>query len=200
MREIHFNPNFKIKIPVFLDATCNGIQHLAAILQDIELGSKVNLTSFNEKEGPKDIYSELLEPINKSINKYGEENLSYSILSLVKLNRKIIKQSIMTKVYNVSEYGISLQLKSKLEKITEENCILNENITKDIKNNLTKNKEYYFCPAKNGSSISINNRDIFKIASIINEQIFVLFPSLNNIYSYLIDITKLMIKLGIPIT
>jgi DNA-directed RNA polymerase len=148
MRKIHFNPKFIIKIPVFLDATCNGIQHLAVILQDIELGSKVNLTSFNEKEGPKDIYSELLEPINKSINKYGEENLSYSILSLVKLNRKIIKQSIMTKVYNVSEYGISLQLKSKLEKIREENCILNEKITKDIKNNLTKSKESYFVMEK----------------------------------------------------
>jgi len=139
VKELDNNPNSIIKTPVFLDATCNGIQHLAAILQDIELGSKVNLTSFKEKEAPKDIYSELLDPINKSINKYGEENLSYSILSLVKLNRKIIKQSIMTKVYNVSEYGISLQLKSKLSKISEENCILNKNITKDIKNENIKN-------------------------------------------------------------
>jgi DNA-directed RNA polymerase len=200
MKELFNNPNSIVKIPVFLDATCNGIQHLAAILQDIELGSKVNLTSFNEKEGPKDIYSELLDPINKAINLFGEDNLEFSILSLVKLNRRIIKQSIMTKVYNVSEYGISNQLKSKLEKIKGENCISLENISKDLKNNLTKSKEYYFCPGKNGTSINLNNRDIFKIASIINDQIFVLFPSLNSIYSYLIDVTKLIIKLGIPLT
>lgn len=41
--------------------------------------------------------------------------------------------------------------------------------------------------------------EILKIAQIINEQVFIIFPSLNDIYSYLIDITKLMIKLDIPV-
>ena len=55
----------------------------------------------------------IISSINKAINKFGEENDEYDALSLVKLNRKIIKQSIMTKVYNVSVYGISQQLQNK---------------------------------------------------------------------------------------
>ena len=42
--------------------------------------------------------------------------------------------------------------------------------------------------------------DIFKIAEIINSQIFVNFPSLNNIYSYFIETAKIMVELGLPIT
>ena len=48
--------------------------------------------------------------------------------------------------------------------------------------------------------IILNKQDIFKIANILNDQIFVVFPSLNNIYSYFLNIAKLMIKLSIPIT
>jgi DNA-directed RNA polymerase len=76
MRNINSNPNYLVKLPIFLDATCNGIQHLAAILQDLELGTKVNLASYDESKGPNDIYSELIDPINNAINKYGEDNIS----------------------------------------------------------------------------------------------------------------------------
>ena len=43
MRELDRDPNYIIKTPVFLDATCSGIQHLAALLRDLELGTIVNL-------------------------------------------------------------------------------------------------------------------------------------------------------------
>lgn len=230
MKEIHNNPKAIIKTPVFLDATCSGIQHLAALLQDLELGSHVNLLPKEETEVPGDIYTEITEPINKAINKYGEENLEYSNLSIVKFNRKILKQSIMTKVYNVSSFGISNQLKSKLEKITDKNNELTsqrlhpennhnfqeaysfsfpeeENVTRiekvdlALKNNLKKQKnEVYISPGKDGKNVRLTSSDIFKIATIINEEIFVLYPSLNGIYSYLIEISKLMIKLDIPLT
>ena len=61
---LHFNPEKVIKIPIFLDATCSGIQHFAALLQDLELGSHVNLMPYSEKDKPGDIYYELVEPIN----------------------------------------------------------------------------------------------------------------------------------------
>lgn len=38
------------------------------------------------------------------------------------------------------------------------------------------------------------------MAKIIYEQIFVVYPSLNNIYNYFIKMTELTIKLGIPMT
>lgn len=204
MKQLHNNPLSIIKTPVFLDATCSGIQHLAALLQDLELGSHVNLTPYNDKDKPGDIYSEIVGPINETLNKYGEENPDYINLSFVKFNRKLLKQSIMTKVYNVTNYGIANQLKSKLEKIDNKNLSIGtENTNEVIKNlkvNLKKSSfNYYIVPGIKGN-VKLNSSDIAKIAQIINEQIFVLFPSLNYIYSYFIDITKLMIKLNIPVS
>ena len=116
MKEIHNNPNAIIKTPVFLDATCSGIQHLAALMKDLELGSNTNLLPSTDNDKPGDIYSILLDPINKAINKFGEENLEFAMLSLVKLNRSLVKPSIMTKVYNVTVYGIAQQLQWLLDK------------------------------------------------------------------------------------
>jgi DNA-directed RNA polymerase len=204
MKELHNNPNAIINTPVFLDATCSGIQHLSGLLRDLELGISVNLTPYQEDK-PNDIYSELIEPINKAINKYGEENQSCASLSLVKLNRKIIKTSIMTKVYNVSQYGIAKQIESKLEKLPELNNSLTSDtinkISSDLSESLKKNNlNQYITPGKENKPVLLNKKEIFKIAEIINNQIFVVFPSLNGIYSYFIEIAKIMVKLGIPIT
>ncbi|KAJ3738313.1 hypothetical protein DFH05DRAFT_1517936, partial [Lentinula detonsa] len=112
MREIHNNPHAVIKTPVFLDATCSGIQHVAALMKDLELGTNTNLIAQTEDDLPEDIYMYLLKQINEVINKYGENHIEYKLLSFVKLERKQIKAPIMTKVYNVTKYGISKQLQS----------------------------------------------------------------------------------------
>ena len=47
--------------------------------------------------------------------------------------------------------------------------------------------------------IYLNSKEVFKIAEIIYNQIFELFPSLKSIYDYFMNISKLMIKLEIPL-
>jgi DNA-directed RNA polymerase len=199
MKELHNNPLANIYTPVFLDATCSGIQHLSALLLDLELGISVNLTPYNQEDGPNDIYSDLIDPINKAINNYGENNPKYDSLSLIELNRKIIKTSIMTKVYNVSQYGIARQIESKLDR-KESDTI--EQISSDISKSLKQKKKLniFLAPGKYNSLVLLNKTDIFKIAEIINNQIFVVFPSLNNIFSYFIESAKIMCNLGIPFT
>jgi DNA-directed RNA polymerase len=128
MKELHNNKNSKIHLPIFLDATVNGMQHISALLQDLELGSEVNLVSFDEKMEPKDLYTKLLEPINQAINDYGKNNENYYNLRYVKFTRKIVKQSIMTKVYNVLIYGIQKQLESKLDILN--NTLINNGFEK----------------------------------------------------------------------
>jgi hypothetical protein len=93
--------------------------------------------------------------------------------------------------------------------------IINTKYVKDIKNSgKTKvkprkdtnkdNEKYtrtvYIAPGKNGGKVHLSSHDIYKIAVIVNEVIFKLYPSLKKIYDYLLDISKLMIKLGIPLT
>lgn len=115
MREIHNNPNVKIKTPVFLDATCSGIQQLAGLMKDLELGSYTNLIPSTFEDRPGDIYSFLLDKINRVINKYGENHKEFEMLKFVKFERKHIKAPVMTKIYNVTVYGISKQLEAILE-------------------------------------------------------------------------------------
>lgn len=181
MKEVDKNPNTPVYLPVFLDATCSGIQHLAALLQDFETGSRVNLIPQTDSDKVGDIYSDLIEPINQAIQKYGKDNEIYKLFRDIKLARKHIKSPIMTKVYNVSVKGIAQQLKSKF-------------IPKKV------NKEtYYLAPGKEGP-INLTYLEIFKIAQIIDEQIFLSLPSLKEIYEYLKNVIKLMLKLNIPIT
>jgi len=172
------DPNAIIKLPVWLDATCSGIQHLSGLLADFTLGSNVNLVP---SENISDIYSSLLKPINHNINKFGKENLEFQNLSTIKLTRKIIKRPIMTKVYNVSILGIKDQLISEFKKI-----------------NLGENTIRYEAPGINGY-VLLNNAEVLKIASIINKTIFTEFPSLKTIYDYFLEIVRLMVKIGIPI-
>lgn len=172
------DPKAIIKLPVFLDATCSGIQHLSGLLADFTLASNVNLVP---SENIKDIYSTLLGPINNNINKFGEENLEFQNLSTIKLTRKIIKRPIMTKVYNVSILGIRDQLISEFKQI-----------------NLGDKTIRYEAPGINGH-VLLNNSEVLKIASIINTTIFTEFPSLKTIYDYFLAIVRLMVKLGIPL-
>lgn len=221
MRDIHNDPNTIIKTPVFLDATCSGIQHLAALMKDLELGVQTNLVESTYDNKPDDFYTILLDPINKAINEVGFKNPEYIDLSQVKLTRKEVKTSIMTKVYNVTTYGISQQLQSKFKTIFNKNSDENnidevknsksfdnnfhkkpiEKIEKDLLVSLKNDKSItkFSCPGIN-DNVTLTKKDIYKIAEIINNQIFVVFPSLNNIYNYFIDISKLTIKLGIPLT
>ena len=72
MRELESDPKSLVHLPIFLDATCSGIQHLAGLFHDHELGSRVNLINQSDESKVEDIYSTLVNPINKAINNYGK--------------------------------------------------------------------------------------------------------------------------------
>ena len=112
---------------------------------DKELAKKVNLTPQTNSEDVQDIYSEIKVDINKAINNYGILNPEFSSLTDVNLTRDILKVSIMTKVYNVTTYGIALQLKNKLQNIY---------VDSDSKTSMRGGKIIKFSSSDN---VSINN-------------------------------------------
>ena len=76
--------------PILFDASCNGIQHLAALTRDLELATNVNEISNSENpldDKPKDFYSYACALIQKRLDES-------SILELrgIKLNRNLIKR------------------------------------------------------------------------------------------------------------
>lgn len=185
--------NFLVKLPVFLDATCSGIQHLAAMLQDIDLGKQVNLLAKNDNDEVDDLYQSVVGPINNEINKFGKENVSHTLLSKVKLNRQIIKPSVMTNVYSVTVDGIYRQLTSKFKK---EKVI--HPTDKTAKGNVKYNT-FYYVPNNKGGETLVGYTDVYKMAEIIKKIPFSVYPSLNHIYNYFIQSAKLMVKLNMPI-
>jgi len=111
----------KVYLPVWLDATCSGIQHFATMLKDEELAISVNFISNPEnKDKVQDIYSEMIEPTHKRLREIYNQDPKYYKLGLVKLDRKLIKPSIMTRTYNVTVKGVANQLTASLEKYTRE--------------------------------------------------------------------------------
>jgi len=54
----------------------------------------------------------------KKLKELSNENPKYYKLGMVKLNRKLIKPSIMTRTYNVTVKGVCEQLISSFEKYT----------------------------------------------------------------------------------
>ena len=63
--ELEKDPAYIVKIPIFFDATCSGIQHLAGLMRDEELSREVNLGEQSEEDPVADIYSKLANPINE---------------------------------------------------------------------------------------------------------------------------------------
>ena len=183
---------------MFLDATCSGIQHLSALMEDYDLGSQVNLIPQLDTDDVSDIYSYILNPINKEINEFGLNNPEFSHFSRLKFSRKDVKLSIMTKVYNVSIFGIKEQLISQFDKYISDSDIA-DLIRFGLEEVNLKGKVYYKATGID-SPVILSNKDLFKIAKIINNTIFLLFPSLKEIYDYLISIAKLLSKAKLPVS
>lgn len=91
---IHKNPiGALVHLPVTIDGTCNGLQHISALLRDRDLGASVNLTPSDK---PSDIYTDATviakrHLINLDAEKYATEYLSKRALS--ELKKKVALQN-----------------------------------------------------------------------------------------------------------
>jgi DNA-directed RNA polymerase len=91
--------NYISRLPIYIDATCNGLQHLAAMTNDINLAKYVNLLKSNNNDIPNDIYNEMANKVNINIkdlidnNKDGKDFIK---LTQLNINRSFINRGIMT--------------------------------------------------------------------------------------------------------
>lgn len=192
IKQLHKNSNAIVRLSIFLDATCSGIQHLSALMKDEESASRVNLLEQNVNDNVRDIYADIVVPVNKAINKFGlTSNLkeNYDRFKKVALTRKEIKSLVMTKPYNASVFGMAQQLINTLPKINTEGKTDNDY------------DPYIFkVPSKTGTHILLSRTDLFKIASIVDKQVFVMYPALKDNYDFLLSISKVLVQLQIPIS
>ncbi|XP_074589982.1 DNA-directed RNA polymerase 2, chloroplastic/mitochondrial-like [Curcuma longa] len=105
-------------IPVHQDGSCNGLQHYAALGKD-KLGAiSVNLVAGDE---PADVYSSIATRVLDIMRRDAEKdpsinpNALHAKLLIDQVDRKLVKQTVMTSVYGVTYIGAREQIKRRLK-------------------------------------------------------------------------------------
>lgn len=91
--------SYESGLPVSIDGSCNGLQHLSAIGLDAEGGAAVNLLP-GERQ---DIYQIVADKVNETLTEDSEW--------FGKVTRKTVKRAVMTTPYGVTPRGIADQIK-----------------------------------------------------------------------------------------
>ncbi|MFS7974174.1 DNA-directed RNA polymerase 1 [Helianthus anomalus] len=105
-------------IPVHQDGSCNGLQHYAALGRDKLGASAVNLV---EGERPADVYSGIAARVLDIVKRDAQldtvsfPDAKHARLLINQVDRKLVKQTVMTSVYGVTYIGARDQIKRRLQ-------------------------------------------------------------------------------------
>eukprot|EP01088_Endostelium_zonatum_P011375 TRINITY_DN25500_c0_g1_i1.p1 TRINITY_DN25500_c0_g1~~TRINITY_DN25500_c0_g1_i1.p1 ORF type:complete len:1076 (+),score=260.58 TRINITY_DN25500_c0_g1_i1:22-3249(+) len=97
--------------PVHQDGSCNGLQHYAALGRDEIGGKNVNLLP---SDRPQDVYSGVLKGVLRRIDEDAAAGDPIAAMLQGKIDRKVIKQTVMTSVYGVTRIGARSQIQNAL--------------------------------------------------------------------------------------
>lgn len=119
---------FNTHLPIQLDAACNGFQHLVLLSGETNLRKPLYLTQANYWDKPGDFYSYVLELLKDYLDnlnlkdiKEDKTKASYERLKIFCLDRKLIKNMIMTIPYNATSKKIVEDITNLLIRIQEKN-------------------------------------------------------------------------------
>jgi len=100
-------PGYVSYIPVAMDGTANGLQHLSALGRDPEGGRWTNLIPAPK---PEDIYQIVAECLDKIVNAEAAGGDKKAKEWQGAIDRKLVKQPTMTTPYGITETGIAGQI------------------------------------------------------------------------------------------
>lgn len=99
------------RLPVHQDGSCNGLQQYAAMGLDADGGASVNLLP---SDRPADVYAAVAAVVARRVEEQAAAGVPQAILLKGKIDRKVVKQNVMTSVYGVTRSGASNQLQPRL--------------------------------------------------------------------------------------
>ena len=103
-----------IGFPVFVDGSCNGLQHLSALGRDAGGGHYVNLVP---SEAPQDVYQVVADRVmTLLLDRHGIED-EVATFWIPHLTRKLVKRNVMTTPYGATEFGYAGQLSTEAIKM-----------------------------------------------------------------------------------
>lgn len=149
---LELSSKFNTYLPIQLDASCNGLQHLALLSDEVDLFENLNLSESTTQDDPKDFYSFILTKLKlhfQTLSLTASGELKDCIIRLLRLDisRSHIKPLIMTKPYNASDFSLTNYLANNLVcQVYGELVIVDgETVLKliDNKGNPTQREDYH---------------------------------------------------------
>ena len=109
-------------IPIQLDGTCNGLQHLSALFRDEEGAKHVNLVRSSLDEAPADVYGHVAHLTRVALGEDDPDDMDWwwrLYRSGITIDRKLCKGPVMVLPYGGTREAVRLSVKaSLLERLT----------------------------------------------------------------------------------
>lgn len=102
-------------LPIYSDATCNGLQVFALLLRDRETAARVNVVAGPEDARPRDVYAEVAGRAAELLPQAGAEAARLADWLEGTLPRKLVKRTVMTLPYGVTKATSRSYLHEHLE-------------------------------------------------------------------------------------
>ncbi|KAI8924501.1 hypothetical protein BC831DRAFT_465326 [Entophlyctis helioformis] len=103
---------FMSSLPIHQDGSCNGLQHYAALGGDVAGARVVNLVP---AERPQDVYMGVAKQVQLLVDADAKLGVTEAVLMKNRINRKLVKQTVMTNTYGVTFIGARAQVKNRLK-------------------------------------------------------------------------------------
>ena len=108
----HGDPEeYPSSLPIHQDGSCNGLQHYAALGRDVSGAGAVNLLPGEE---PADVYSSIARLVQQRVVEDARAGIKEAQALEREVDRKLIKQTVMTSVYGVTFIGAKMQIENRL--------------------------------------------------------------------------------------
>lgn len=102
-----YGDDFISHIAVAMDGSCNGLQHLSAMLRDPIGGAAVNLLPSNK---PSDIYTQVMLVVRRELERRAGLGEPTAGQWLTVLTRSVVKRPVMTLPYGATRQGFADQI------------------------------------------------------------------------------------------
>ena len=191
---------FKTYLPIQLDGTCNGFQHLALLSNETEIFGKLNLLESTKDNDPEDFYKHIIEQLTIFMANRSQDPLytkdwdSYNRLSKVSWTRANVKTAIMTKPYNAKEKTLVKYVRDTLIHVRDEPVTFKNSDGLDE----IRNIGWYKIEGASDENL-VNYYDVELLVKCMNDIIYIHYPKIKLLSDYLNDIAKLLNKLNLPI-
>ncbi len=101
-----FSTSFKSHLPVTLDGSCNGFQHISALLRDERGGARVNIT---RADLPQDIHIDVSNELRSRLTRDTDNPLGANLLK-GGIDKYTVKPIVMSVPYGMTLRGASLAI------------------------------------------------------------------------------------------